>query len=361
MPTTAVFSHWTRPGGTGLGFRSRAASGISAALAVHCARRWADRVVLYTDTPGARQFDAYGIAFDAVHTDLDALPPTNVWAAGKLLAYQRAALEGPFLHVDFDVYTLKPLPARLFRAPLVAQSIERTDAPGKWFYRETHGITMPLLRWLPDSWKADEQRPWASRLAFNAGVLGGMDTQSLHAYATDALALLYRNADVWGKVSGGNASVQVEQLGFGAHARYRRQTVTTLLTDEAHTNVNERDASHFGYVHLYGNAKQDPRNVLKLLRRAERELPHRQYRRLTALGYWSVDNPGFDPMIPPGDPVERNPLNPNPQPGGGAANPPAVINPGVGYVDPSRPAPPPPSNTGILAFGAGLAAFLFLR
>lgn len=178
-------------------------------VAAHRARRHHGPAGLITDTPGAK---ALGACFDMVHTGLDDLPASlgAVWAVGKLRAYQIAAGQGAFLHLDHDFFLQKALPPEAWQAGVLASHPE----PGA-----EQAYRLPWFR---------TACPWPGRLgstrvpvAANCGIFGGTDIAAIRAYAQEAEELVRHpaNRNFWferKRYAYGQLSIIVEQAMLAA-------------------------------------------------------------------------------------------------------------------------------------------------
>jgi hypothetical protein len=135
---------------------------------------------LITDTRGAGYLE--GIEFNSVDTSLDSLPTemgSVIWSLGKIAAYGVIAEKGePFIHVDNDVFLMKPLPDELLKSRAFAQHKE-TQVTGPWELDRYH-------RELPTK---GELAFYQTHDAANMGLFGGTDLDFVNRYSRDACAL----------------------------------------------------------------------------------------------------------------------------------------------------------------------------
>ena len=211
-----------------------------------------------TDRRGAQLAEAFGWPFDEVTMELEALPPelSHIWSLGKLAAnaLQRTA----FAQFDLDVLLFQKLPDRLLNAPLFAQS---PDTPA--FYRQPDMVRARLRAGLPGGAKA-----------FNTGLIGGVDSSALAAYAGHAVSEIAPRF-AGSALDGTVISMTVEQYWLGVFSAQHQRPVQTLLP----ANPSKAAAAALGYVHLIGPAKRDPRHLAKGERRLQTDFPraHRRF------------------------------------------------------------------------------------
>lgn len=204
-------------------------------LAACCAGEVFAVTEFVTDSKGLELADRFGWRYTTYLNALDDFADPairHVWALGKLVAM--TLQEGPFCHLDNDVILQLPLPERITKAALFAQS---KDKPG---YYSGGGMKEAV---------AKAQLP-ANAVAYNAGIIGGQDHQALRAYASEAL---YRATLFRGQTDNGTAaSMVVEQYFLGVYARRHRIRVEELLP----LGWTDHDCREVGYTHLIGKTKR---------------------------------------------------------------------------------------------------------
>jgi hypothetical protein len=257
----AVFSFWSKPYHRSLhkgcaGFPSEHYFKVAFELAVLTARDHFSSIELVTDTEGYELLvNKMGLQFDTVKLDLDACAdiPANLWAFGKLKAY--SIQNEPFMHLDFDLFLLKPLPKWFFEAEIMAQSIE--DFSLSYFQYYSQGFdTLRTHRNIPIEMTAFGDMPLNKQIAHNAGVLGGRNWQALSDYGTKAMQLIRDNLDVIAalpdfKVS--EMNIIYEQAFLTRYARHHDIQVSILVNGNPHLNVVEVEKC--GLVHLLASSK----------------------------------------------------------------------------------------------------------
>ena len=182
-------------------------------------------------------------------SSLETFAPLESWSYGKLYALSR--VNRPAVHVDLDVILHKPLPERLLKGSLIAQSIDLPD-----HYRsddiavciETCGLTY-------------------NGRAYNAGLLGGSDVHHVQAYAQFGMdvAECFRGSGLDPTA----CSMVSEQFALGYYCELNKVKVETLF----HGLPTPKQATEFGYTHLIGKAKRNPLYVSGVERILGQEFP----------------------------------------------------------------------------------------
>ena len=230
-------------------------------LAVNLAARAFTETEFVTDKRGAEIAAAFGWPFGHVSTALEDWPADglrHIWALGKLVAC--AFQERPFVQFDGDVLLFKPLPKRLTRHRLIAQS---PDFP--------HYYTSREMRAAQDI--AGFARGGA---AFNAGLLGGNDVALVRAYAWAGLDLAQKFRGCL--LNGTTTSMIVEQYQLGVFSRRVGVEVGTLLP----LAPTRKQVAKAGYAHLTGAAKREDTWIAKAEARLAADFPDAYARFLSA-------------------------------------------------------------------------------
>lgn len=291
VPIRAVWSFWAEP------FRRDQGSTwptdyhacLSWVLSVEMARRHYPDTSLVTDDAGAELLiDRIGLRFGRVSLELNRLRgrTPDWWALGKLYAYRLQ--DGPFVHIDSDVYLWKRLPADLVNSPVFAQSPEwfDPDDPADHYHvRAVEGTFPPGgLGWLPKEWRWYTGGP-GRRAASNCGILGGRRIELISDYANIGIRVAEsaRNEPGWATWGNkGNCNVLIEQMLLDAVVAYRREhphrdadaglSVRHLF--RAAGDPYDLDlAAEKGYTHLIGGAKWHPGVMADLEARVSAEFP----------------------------------------------------------------------------------------
>ena len=221
-------------------------------LAANLATRVFVETEFVTDQLGAEIAQILGWKFGRVVTALEDWPAdglTHIWALGKLVAC--ALQEQPFVQFDGDVLLFKPLPRRLTRCRLIAQS---PDFPQYYTSRE-----MLAARRMA-GFAADTP-------AFNGGLLGGSDVALVRAYAWAGLELAQKFRGCG--INGTTTSMLVEQYQLGVFARRVGVEIGTLLP----LHPTRKQITKAGYSHLTGGAKREPQWVERVEARMVRDFP----------------------------------------------------------------------------------------
>jgi hypothetical protein len=252
-------------------------------LSTETARRHYRPLALYTDDAGARMLvDGIGLAFDEVHTTLNALSSHDPgwWALGKLYAY-RAQTE-PFIHIDNDVFLWKALPEHLSTAPLVAQNPE-FFVPGDSYYQPEvfEAAIDPSDGWLPHEWRWYRTSGLRQR-GDCCGIFGGTRTDFIQHYAAQAIRLVEdpSNQQTLGNIEGKiGHNILFEQYLLGACVEYHRNSRESQYRDVSIDYLfgsideafDEECASRLGYTHLIADAKRNVDLANRLEARVRRD------------------------------------------------------------------------------------------
>ncbi len=218
-------------------------------LATCLAARAFEETEFVTDIRGAAIAKLFGWPFTNISTALESWPTdglTHIWALGKLLAC--AVQEQPFVQFDGDVLIFKPLPKRVERFRLIAQSPDYAH-----YYTSPDMLAAQRIAGFPHG-----------APAFNGGLLGGHDVALVRAYAWAGLELAQKFRD--SPLNGTTTSMLVEQYQLGVFAQRVGVEVGTLLP----LHPTRKQIAKAGYAHLTGGAKRDP----ELIARAEQRLAH---------------------------------------------------------------------------------------
>ncbi len=230
-------------------------------LAANLAARVFAETEFVTDQRGAEIARLFGWPFSHISTPLEDWPAdglTHIWALGKLVACARQ--EQPFVQFDSDVLLFKPLPKRLTRHRLLAQS---PDFPHYYSSRDMQAA-LALANFAPGG------------TAYNAGLLGGSDVALVRAYAWAGLDLAQKFRGC--PLNGTATSMIVEQYQLGVFARRVGVEVGTLLP----LAPTRKQAAKAGYAHLTGGAKREEKWITKAEVRLATDFPAAYERFLAA-------------------------------------------------------------------------------
>jgi hypothetical protein len=295
----AVWSFWSKPFAAARHrtWLSEKHHLLSWALSLATVSQHYRPTVLYTDDDGARLLvDEAGLQFDQVVLSLNALRNGDAewWPLGKLYAYRLQ--EEPFIHVDSDVYLWRPLPQRLARASVFAQSPE-IIWPGASYY-EPEVLEAAGAGWLPAEWHWYRGSGWPQR-GENCGILGGRDVEFIRHYASQAIeAVEHRgNRRAWSRLDRREThSVLIEQYMLAACIEYHRGRADSpfrnVNVEYLFVSMEEAFASdqavRRGYTHLIASAKRDPHVAELLERRVAEDWPALYERSCRAAARYSV-------------------------------------------------------------------------
>ena len=221
-------------------------------LAANLAARSFAETEFVTDDRGAGIAALLGWPFARITTPLQDWPAdglTHIWALGKLVAC--ALQEQPFVQFDGDVLLFKPLPKRLTRHRLIAQS---PDMPRYYLSRDMRAAQV-VAGFAPGG------------TAYNAGLLGGNDVALVRAYAWAGLDLAQKFRGC--PLNGTTTSMIVEQYQLGVFARRVGVEVGTLLP----VCPTRKQVGKAGYAHLSGGAKRDSAWIERAEQRLAADFP----------------------------------------------------------------------------------------
>lgn len=246
-------------------------------LAANLAARVFAETEFVTDQRGAEIAALLGWPFAHVSTALERWPAeglTHIWALGKLVAC--ALQTQPFVQFDSDVLLFKPLPRRLTRHRLIAQS---ADFPHYYTSRDMREA-QAVAGFLPGG------------TAYNAGLLGGSDVALVRAFAWAGLDLAQKFRGC--PLNGTSTSMTIEQYQLGVFARRVGVEVGTLLP----LAPTRKQVAKAGYAHLTGAAKRDDKWIAKAEARLASDFPEAHARFLSA---WPALAPATTPADSPSD------------------------------------------------------------
>jgi hypothetical protein len=280
----AVWSFWTKP------FRahhhriwaSEKHHLIAWVLSLETARRHFAETSLVTDSAGADMLvERLGLRFDRVSTALDVLDDEDPlwWSLGKLVAYR--AQSEPFVHIDSDCFLWKPLPRRMLKADLLAQSPESFGWEGGSYYRPE--VLEPLIQaqggWLP------EPLAWYLSIrgdaAVNCGIVGGHQLDFIQSYANQAIQMVQHpaNQPIWRQLEDRiSENLIAEQYLLTACIEYARaqkrpRLDVQYLFESTDLAFQPGYAAKLGFTHMIGLAKSDPELAARLDTRVRRDFP----------------------------------------------------------------------------------------
>lgn len=217
------------------------------ALAVTLASKYYE-VRVWSNLPLENYFDLPAKRQGLLEQDVEKALP---WSMAKLAVYQWAGRlteeKDPVLFVDSDVFLSKPLPGRLFKAPLFAQSSEGLEC-------------YPGLTKMPEDWRKACVPDLEKFRGYNMGVFGG-EGELVRQYA---FLMIVARKNLAENIRNPAANL-IEQAPLHHFANCRKLKVETLFE-------NPEDAAELGYTHLM--ADKDKWEIKeKVARRLQEEAP----------------------------------------------------------------------------------------
>lgn len=280
---------------------------MSWALSCHCLRKYYDDVELYTDSRGYKLLiEELHLPYSKVHVVYDeSLCLPHHWAYAKMRTYSMQ--EEPFVHVDGDVYMVKPFPDSFACASLVAQNREI----GTVYYREMMNrildkseIRVPehIVKGIKDD----------SIASYNMGVFGGTDIGFIRSYCQSAFDFMEENQmnDATKEHANVDCNLLFEQVFFAAKADAEHREVSVLcrpMQDEGYTSRDFCNLTNFdkaNFFHVLGGHKQSDSVCYALERVLQRESPTlyqsicNVFRHRHPLLYGRIENLGVETDYP---------------------------------------------------------------
>jgi hypothetical protein len=174
----------------------------------------------------------------------------RVWSLSKLFAYQQICKKNePFLHIDYDVFLFKKFSDETLKGGIICQSIEDKG-------------------WIETSYRLNEfnsqcKNKYLYKLhkdvdfAYNVGVFGGSDIQSINFYVDEALKLLFdkENKHWWINYNVDNwwvYAVILEQFYLAVCLKHLNVEQPTLIFPKDYLIGDEQFSKKIGYTHLMG-------------------------------------------------------------------------------------------------------------
>jgi hypothetical protein len=284
----AVWSFWSKPFREGREsiWKSRLDHLLAWVLSVESARKHYPETALHTDDEGARMLvDGIGLEFVEVSTDLNALADHDPewWALGKLWAYR--AQREPFVHIDYDAFLWKRLPARMESAPILAQNPEYFVTGASYYKPELleRAILGDGGGWLPGEWLWYRATGGVQR-AESCGIVGGTHVEFIRHYAAEAIAMIEhpRNRERWALLADRSEhNVLIEQYFLSACIEYHRHRegspYRALDVEYLFTSLDDAfmpgRAAEMGYTHLIADSKRNDDIASRLRKRVMRDYP----------------------------------------------------------------------------------------
>jgi hypothetical protein len=250
--TRLVQSFWSKPFAQSLG-NTRRTEGYGGwmlkkynyfSIALSCLQlcSFYDCVELITDEMGRYLLiEKMGLPYTSVRVELNQLDKFDscLWALGKIYAYR--VQDGPFLHVDNDLFIWKAFEDRIMEADLTAQNAEF----GVKEYADTFKVIASEFSYLPSCF---QKLAGASAISCaNAGIMGGSNLDFFQKYASEVFTFVERNTPQIREKSAvlhsGNLNIVCEQVLFYMLARTCNARITYLFPE------SERTPRSLGYFH----------------------------------------------------------------------------------------------------------------
>jgi hypothetical protein len=239
-------------------------------------------VELFTDNYGKKLLvDTLDLPYSEVNTSLESLQnyPSELWALGKILTY--SLQNEPFLHADTDVFIWKKLPENFTNGELFAQNLELNFPK----YKDVLDIIQHDFRNVPPVLFQKYQSTGIIE-AFNAGVIGGQNTEFFKELSHLVFGLIDANLDQINKVSVGDFNMVFEQmLGMnlasekGLEVKFLKNTMDAAFTEAMKFHIIPTKEY---YIHTVGYAKKSLQVCEQIQARLAYEYP-RQFEHLKRL------------------------------------------------------------------------------
>lgn len=244
----AVYSFWSKPyhkfGG---GYWNDRHLLSSLAFSALCAKPYFGKTVMYCSEELTGVFHRLQI-FDEIipcFTEIESIPEKH-WAVSKMLVYSKQT--EPFLHIDNDVYFLKPPPAHIYRMPLMAQSVETHEDFGHNYDQQILAVDRQTIypKYWVKNWIEEHER---LKLPFshNAGVLGGNHIDHIREYALTGIDYMMEYGHVLPDIN-----TTIEQAYFAMYAAKHNIRVGGYIDSWKNTEQAQR----VGFRHFWGGTKR---------------------------------------------------------------------------------------------------------
>jgi hypothetical protein len=286
----AVYSFFSKPyllnGGRVHGNTPNRSFFLSWALSVNLAKRYFDKVNLFTDTEGLKILKGLRLPFDNISLELNNISEIiipEMWASGKIKTYELQT--EPFIHLDYDVFLFSEIRQSLLQSGIFAQSRESFKNFPQY----------PNLIEHLQNWGYETFLPWNIEYAINCGIFGGSDLGFIQEYCKEANSIAEftsQNKELFKRLKTRNRSlfpIIYEQYCLAAMAEYFKKDVQCLFN-----NVTEIKA--LSYCHLMAS-KNFPKIVDRIEERLKREFPeaYKAWRGHSVFG--NLNNRAEDPKI----------------------------------------------------------------
>jgi len=199
------------------------------------------------------------LPYKSVRSELNKLDDyhSGLWALGKIYSY--SIQDGPFLHVDSDLFIFREFDRNIGSARLVAQNKET----GILEYTNAFRQVCRDFSYIPDVFRASMNAPVLS--CCNAGIMGGTDIGFFKDFASEVFAFLDRSPELvdsrLARYDPGNFNIVIEQMLFfllaenkGIPIEYLFPGVSAIPPYLGHFHSVERNR---GVVHALSHYKRE--------------------------------------------------------------------------------------------------------
>lgn len=209
-------------------------------LSLALANKHYGKVHLISDKLGCKFFK--DLPFASFSEELENIPDFSlIWCLGKIYAYNIACQNGPFLHLDGDVFLWEPLPEDLINSGIFAQS------PDASFDSDVY--SMKFFKKMPEVWKKYKNNSSLIQ-PYNMGIFGGKDILNIKKYCDFVLDMVNdpNFEQTWN--NHGESHIQknclIEQGNLGIFLYENNLKINTLLK-----SLNDKEnLSYKKYSHL---------------------------------------------------------------------------------------------------------------
>jgi hypothetical protein len=239
-------------------------------------------ITLYTDDYGKNLLiDTFEIPYSDVETSLNAINhyPSELWALGKILTY--SLQNQAFIHADTDVFIWDKFPKDFSESEIFAQNIE-VNFPK---YREVLEIIQSDFIKTPSILLQQFQEKGVIE-AFNAGIIGGNNTQFFKELAQLVFPFIDANLDKLNKISVGDFNMVFEQM-LGMNLANLKGIEVKFLRNQMNEAFSGVMKFHLipireNYIHTVGYAKKSIQVCEQIQARLQYEYP-KEYKKLNVL------------------------------------------------------------------------------
>jgi hypothetical protein len=254
----AIFSFWSKCSNESsdrrmAGFYNEHFFITSFKLAIACAKRSFKTIEIYTDKVGYELLILkHKLTVDAVHTVLDDINhyPSDLWMTGKLYTY--SLQKEPFIHLDYDLYLLKPIPSHYFNESIIVQCeelFEHTDVY-EWGIDWVRSTNQNL----PKEFNFNTEIPYKYQKANNLGLVGGQAFDAIADFGKRSLQMIEENATLISQLpvnKQNQLNIIYEQFFFTQYMLYHNIKVKAFMPDALKRYRFDNDT----FVHMLSKVK----------------------------------------------------------------------------------------------------------